>query len=138
LTRFVLDCSVAISWCFEDEVDVLSGAALEALRTSDALVPSLWPLEVANVLAVSERRQRLKPADSQRFLSLLAMLSITVDDEAPRRAFSDVLEIARTWRLSAYDAAYLELSLRTMSPLCTFDAALRESARAAGVPALDL
>ncbi len=131
MTRFVLDCSVTMAWCFEDETDRYSEAVLTALSGGGAIVPSLWSLEVANVLLVSERRGRLSRGDGQRFLELLAGLPITVSPFAPEAA--EVLALARAHRLSAYDAAYLSLALRTRLPIATRDRALRISARATRV-----
>ena len=59
MNRFVLDCSVAMAWCFGDEADAYSDRVLEELEQGTALVPCLWSLEVANVLLVAERRGRL-------------------------------------------------------------------------------
>jgi predicted nucleic acid-binding protein len=131
MTRFVLDCSVTMAWCFEDEADRYSEAALAALAGSAAVVPGLWPLEVANVLLVAERRGRLTPEDGRQFLVLLAGLPITVDVAIPDPR--EILTLARVHRLSAYDAAYLELAVRDRLPLATRDRTLRAAARAARV-----
>lgn len=131
MTRFVLDCSVTMAWCFEDEANRYSDAVLTALSTDQAIVPSLWSLEVANVLVVSERRGRLSREDAQRFLDLLAGLPITVSPFAPEPA--EALALAREHRLSAYDAAYLSLALRARLPIATRDRALRMAARATRV-----
>lgn len=135
MTRFVLDCSVAMAWCFEDECDSFADAALEALVESEAWVPSIWPLEVANVLLVAERRGRLAPADSARFLELLGGLPIVVDASGPRAVHGPVLELGRRTGLSAYDASYLELAMRLGAPLATRDDRLRAAAAANGVRA---
>ena len=131
MTRFVLDCSVTMAWCFEDEADRYSDGVLTALSDASAVVPSLWPLEVANVLTVGERRGRLTAADSQRFLEHLAGLPITVDPAIPEAG--ELLTVARAHGLSAYDAAYLHLAIRTHLPVATRDRTLRAAARAARV-----
>lgn len=131
MTDFVLDCSVTMAWCFEDETDRYSETVLAALDGASAIVPSLWPLEVANVLLVAERRGRLRPEDGRQFLGLLAGLPITVDTMAPDTR--EILSLARTHRLSAYDAAYLDLAARHRLPLATRDRTLRAAARAARV-----
>jgi predicted nucleic acid-binding protein len=133
MNPFVLDCSVTLAWCFEDETSAAAHAILESLETNEAFVPSIWPLEVANVLAISERKGRLTEADTARFISLLGTLPITVDDETSRHAFGAVLALARTHGLSAYDAAYLELAMRTGATLATFDDSLRKAATKVGV-----
>ena len=67
MDRFVLDNSIVMAWCFEDESDSFADAVLEQLQTKTAIVPAIWPLEVGNVLLVAERRGRLSEADSARF-----------------------------------------------------------------------
>lgn len=134
MSRLVLDCSMTMRWCFEDESDGAADAVLDALLEWTAWVPAIWPLEVANVLLVAERRHRLTPADSARFVELLAGLPITVDLTGQHLAHGRVLDLARRAVLSAYDASYLELAMRLGVPLATADDRLREAADASGVP----
>lgn len=129
----VLDCSIAMAWAFEDEADETADAVLDELRSMRAAVPAVWPLEVANVLATAERRGRLKIAESAHFLALLAGLPIVVEQSSFERVTSSVLELARRHRLSAYDAAYLELAARRGASLATNDRTLTAAAAAAGV-----
>jgi len=131
--RFVLDASVAVSWFFEDEAGAYTDAVMESLDGATAVVPSLWPLEVANVLLVGERRGRCTEADVIRFIELLQQLPIAVDDETPRRALAGAFQLAREYGLTSYDAAYLELAMRFGLPLATLDRKLREAAFRAGV-----
>lgn len=131
MTRFVLDCSVTMGWCFEDEADRYCDGVLAALSRGTAVVPALWPLEVANVLSVNERRGRLTTQDSQQFLAHLAGLPIAVDASVPEA--SELLALARAHRVSAYDAAYLHLAIQLRLPLATRDRSLRLAARAARV-----
>ena len=128
---FVVDASVTACWAFRDEDHPVADAALERLRADDATAPGLWWFEVRNILVVNERRQRLAKADSAAFLRDLARLPILLD-RAPEEG--EVLRLARTHRLSAYDAAYLELARRTGVALATLDAALVRAARAEAVP----
>jgi predicted nucleic acid-binding protein len=124
LTRFVLDCSVAMSWCFDDENNTYADQVLESLLTVKAIVPTLWPLEVANVLVVAERRKRLTEAQMIRAIALLQALPIGVDETTAQRALGATLTLAREHNLSAYDAAYLELAMREGLSLATVDAKL--------------
>jgi len=133
---FVLDCSVAMSWCFEDEANDLSENALDRLARESAFVPGLWPLEVANVLAISERKKRLTAEKTLRFVSLLRSLPITIDPDTATRAFDAILTLSRERGLTAYDATYLELAIRYALPLATQDASLRRAAKATGVDLL--
>jgi predicted nucleic acid-binding protein len=123
-----------MAWCFEDEADRYADSVLDALASSDALVPPVWALEVGNVLLVAERRKRLKKADSIRFVELLAALPIRVDGDTRDRALGELLSLAREHRLSSYDGSYLELAMRAGVPLATRDRSLRRACRKSGVP----
>lgn len=133
---FVLDASVALLWLVPETnpagVDYAS-AALKALKESQALVPSLLTLEVANVVAKVELKGLVAEADSQRFIALLRRLNIVTDQATAAHALGDTLNLARRYKLSAYDAAYLELALRTGLPLATLDASLAKASTTAGV-----
>ena len=128
----VLDCSTTMAWCFADETDRYADKVLGSMGSNDALVPSIWTLEVANVLLNAERRGRLNEADSARFLDLLGNLPIHVDERDAAVAFTSVLSCGHRLGLTSYDAAYLDLAMRTGAPLATRDKALRKACRAAG------
>ena len=132
--NFVLDASVTLSWCFEDEGGEYAVRVLEALRTAEAVAASLWPLEVANGLVVAERRGRLDAAASARFMEMVLALPIVVDPVSRAGALRGTYGLARSRNLSAYDAAYLDVALRHGIPLATLDARLGEAATAEGVP----
>lgn len=138
MSAIVLDCSVTMAWCFEDECDEYADAVLDALADSRALVPGLWALEVANVLLAAERRKRLTPGDSARFIDLLGALPIEVDDYTHERALDATLAAGRAHGLSAYDAAYLKLAMRSGSPLATRDRDLRAASERSGVALFSL
>ena len=124
--RFVLDCSITMSWCFADEADGYADA--------EAVVPSIWPLEVANVLIVAERRQRINGAQLARLVELPRSLPVIVDGVTLDRVMGAVLMLAREHKLSSYDAAYLELAMREGIPLASRDERLIEAAHRCGVP----
>ncbi len=130
---FVLDCSVTMAWCFADEAGPYTDRALESLAEREAWAPDIWQLEVANVLVVAERRKRLTKADSTRFIGLLQALPIRVAPGAAERGLNAILTLARDQKLSAYDAAYLELAMRMGCELATEDTALRRASRRCGV-----
>lgn len=130
MTGIILDASMAMSWCFEDEWTQESDRVLEMVRNNGALVPPLWDLEVANVLLVAERRGRTSRADTERLLSLLQQLPIELADDPDVR---DVAAAARDYDLSAYDACYLMIAMRTDWPLATLDKKLSGAASLAGV-----
>ena len=131
---FVLDCSVTMAWCFDDEATEYTSGVRDSLVDAQAVVPSLWQLEVANATIVGERRKRLDEARSQRFIALLQALPIIVDDETSSRVFSDIIHLARAYQLSTYDAAYLDIAIRRGLPLATLDDALKRAAQTVGVP----
>ncbi len=132
----VVDASLVLAWCFADEKSESADRLMDRIGDDGALVPSLWRLEVANVLLAAERRARIGRVDADDRLQRLADLPIEVDDETDRRAWNDVLALARAARLTVYDAAYLELALRRGLPLATLDGDLARAARKAGVPVL--
>ncbi|MHB0867813.1 MAG: type II toxin-antitoxin system VapC family toxin [Thermoleophilia bacterium] len=133
---FVLDCSVALAWILPDEGEHQVAALLEKVGTEGAIVPEVWPLEVANALLVAQHRRRLKEKDVERALADLAALPIRVDQETHQHALRAILSLAREYKLSAYDAAYLELARRARMPLATLDKNLRSACRAAGIEVL--
>ncbi len=133
---FVLDASVTVAWCFEDETTPYSEGVLDTLEKTQAVVPTLWQLEVANVLLVGERRQRLTQAQTARFVGLLEALPIIVSDALPK--FGSPLALGRAYGLSAYDAAYLDLAVSLGLPLATLDAPLQRAATRMGAPLLEV
>ena len=60
-------------------------------------------------------------------------VAIEVDPNTFAHVLSDTLQLARRYRLSSYDASYLELALRMALPLATLDADLHRAASKAGV-----
>lgn len=130
---FVLDNSVTMSWCFPDEHDSYAQDVLKTIPGVAAVVPTLWPLEVANILLVGERRGRISQADSATFIGLLEGLPIRIDDETSEHAMKASLSLARAQNLSVYDASYLELALRCGLPIATLDAKLKAAAAALGI-----
>lgn len=133
---FVIDNSIVMSWCFKDEVSEYADAVLNKLVCSPALVPSIWPLEVGNVLLVAERNKRLRQADSIRFIALLSELPIIVEPESPDRMMNEIVSIARAYNLSTYDASYLDLAMRKGLPIATLDKGLLKAARKSNVPVI--
>ena len=129
----VIDCSLTMAWYFKDEATPYTNAVRASLTTERAVVPALWPLEVANVLLMSERRKRSNQMRATKWLRYLSALQIAVDPETPFRAFDHILNLARPQKLTTYDAAYLELAVRRGLPLGTLDRDLEKAARAVGV-----
>lgn len=134
MSRFVLDASVTLRWCFENQATDYSEDIFERMAAGDeASVPFIWPLEVANSLLRAERRKTLKVAQVTGFLEELSAWPIQVDTLGVGRAFHQILSAARQHNLTAYDAAYLELAIREGLSLATLDDDLRRAARFVGV-----
>jgi len=136
MTDMVIDASLALAWCFKDELTEAATRLLEELRSGAAAVPLLWPIEVANVLAIAERRKRITLAERAQLIALLETLEIDVDGETSALAFTRILDLAREQRLTAYDAAYLELAMRLGVPLASKDGDLCDAAERVGVKAV--
>lgn len=131
---FVLDASIALAWCFDDEADDASDAVLDRLRDDSAFAPSLWSLEVANVLLLAERRGRVTESQVARFLRLLEGLPITVDLSV--HPWQVLVDAGRRHGLTAYDACYLVTAQAFGLPLASRDTDLRAAAERAGVSLL--
>ena len=133
---FVLDNSVTMRWFFGDgkpQQLAYARKALDAMKQDSALVPVTWGLEVANVIAKAEAKALVTEARSGAFLEMLEGVDIEVDAATFAHALSDTLQLARRYKLSAYDASYLELALRLGIPLATLDEDLQKAAKKAGV-----
>ena len=134
MSAFVLDASTALAWCFKDEDSADADHAQQALAESWALVPRIWHAEVANGLLAGERRKRIDTADLERSLVLLLeTLDIRTDPGDLAGRLLPIIRMARSHRLSFYDAVYLDLAMRERLPLATLDAALASAAQAVGV-----
>lgn len=133
---FVLDNSVTMRWFFGDGKPqhlAYAGKVLDAMKQDSALVPMTWGLEVANVIARAEAKTLVTEARSGAFLEMLKGVDIEVDAATFAHALTGTLQLARRYKLSAYDASYLELALRLGAPLATLDEDLQKAAKKAGV-----
>jgi len=131
--RFVVDNSIVMTWCFRDEANLYADAVLKGLVDDEAVVPSIWPLEVVDLLLLAERRNWLHESDSMRFLSLLSRLPIYVERAWPEEMMKQLLGLGRDGWLSSFDAAYLDLAMRQGLSIATLDDKLLEAARRVGV-----
>jgi predicted nucleic acid-binding protein len=134
--NFVLDNSVTMRWFFGDgqaQELVYANRVLDRIKVANAFVPVIWGLEVANVIAKAETKGLVTEARSEAFIEMLGGLGIEVDMSTFSHALSNTLQLARRYKLSAYDAAYLELALRKGLPLATLDEDLQKAAKKAGV-----
>ncbi|MCX6599054.1 MAG: type II toxin-antitoxin system VapC family toxin [Acidobacteria bacterium] len=134
----VLDSSITLAWIYTAETTPEVSAVLNQVIDSGAWVPSLWRLEVANILEMGIRRGRHDGAFRDAALADLAILPITLDMETDRQAWGATAKLAARHQLTLYDAAYLELARRRGLPLATLDRELRVAARAEDVALLGL
>lgn len=134
--NFVLDASVSLAWCFEDERAGYAMRVLDELARGEAIVSSLWPIEVTNGLASALQKRRIDLAGAAAARNTLAALPVVVEPVDRRRAFEDIPRLARAHGLTTYDASYLEVAVRLGIPLATLDQALARAAADEGVPAV--
>jgi predicted nucleic acid-binding protein len=133
LNGIVVDASVALAWCFPDEASNYADSILLAVENRTVIVPAIWPIELTNALLVGERRKRILQPEVRRFVELLKGLNIAEEAQPVADAVSNIFPLAREYRLSAYDAAYLDVAVRHEIPLATLDRDLQKAALAAGV-----
>jgi predicted nucleic acid-binding protein len=133
---FVVDSSVALSWCFEDERTPATKALLERVGESGAIAPQLWPAEVLNGLMMAERRQRIDASRRRQLADFLRDLPIALDPDTTVQFWDATQDLAERFRLTVYDAIYLELAQRRHLALASLDKALRQAATTLGVPVL--
>ena len=138
MTRCVLDSSVALAWVLPGEGSDATEALLDEIAAAGAAVPSLWPLETANVLLYAEKARRITRDERRRSLTTLAALPICIDPDTAAQAFGSTLSLAESQGLTLYDASYLELALRLALPLASLDRKLCQAAHASGVELLGM
>jgi predicted nucleic acid-binding protein len=136
--NFVLDASVTMTWLLADgsqsSIDYSQDVLKAAVRKDNQpVVPVTWAIEVSNVIVRAESRSLLTEAQSEAFMEMLDELDVDVDSATFHKALSDTMQLARRYRLSSYDASYLEVALREGLALATLDDDLRKAARKAGV-----
>ena len=136
MSHCVLDSSAALAWVLPGESDEASDALLHEVANAGATVTGLWPLEIANVMLMAERRHRITTSERRRAIASLADLPILTDASTGARAWAETLALAENNDLTVYDASYLEVAIRLALPLATRDGALRQAATACGVPVL--
>lgn len=127
---------MTLTWMFDEEATTATREIQSRLQDEAAVVPGLWMLEVANALAMAEKRKRSTAAQSDKFLKMLAALDIDVDHEFASRAFGPLLSFCRDHGLTSYDAAYLDLAARRRLPLATLDRQLATAAKKIRIPVL--
>ena len=129
----VLDSSATLAWIYGDETTDAIRHVFDRVAEAGAVVPALWRLEVANSLTVAVRRGRIDAEFRRAALGDLALLDITIDRYTDSHAWGETLTLADRFRLTLYDAAYLEVAQRRAVPFATLDKALRAAGASLGV-----
>lgn len=132
----VIDSSIAATWLFDDEATPATDALLHSLEQTRGVVPALWHFELTNMLVQAERRKRTGSDGATALLGFIDGLPIETDSELPGTRRRDVWVLARRHKLTSYDAAYLELAVRSGLPLATLDRQLADAASECGIPVL--
>ncbi|TAK98440.1 MAG: PIN domain-containing protein [Rhodospirillaceae bacterium] len=129
----IVDASVALAWVFEDEKAPVADEVLRRVVAEGAYAPSLWKLEIANVLWASVRRKRCDERYAKRSLEHLERLQVMIDQETELHAWGQTRVLSVKFDVSVYDATYLELALRRSATLATLDKALANAGQRAGL-----
>ena len=130
---FVPDASVAAAWVLPDEEAALADLALDRLGAETAKAPGVFWHELRNLLLTAERRGRIDERHADASMARLRRLPIVCPGETDDR---EVMALARTHRLTAYDASYLALAIHEGCALASLDRRLNEAAAAEGVAPL--
>ena len=125
---FVLDASLTVAW-FLNEPGPALGDIVDRLAEDGAVVPRLWPLEVANAFQIAIRKDRTTAADRDAAFGELRRMAITIDTGADDLAWTTIVELSDRFSLTAYDASYVELAHRRRLPLATLDKAMIAAAK---------
>jgi predicted nucleic acid-binding protein len=134
VSRFVVDASVVLAWCFPDENSALAKRVAQMFKEGEsAIAPSFWPHEVLNALLAGEKRKRISGRLVQTFLTDLAALPIVLQPSPAESVFEQVQTLCREHSLTAYDAAYLDLAKANDLPLATLDEDLVRACAKTGV-----
>ncbi len=137
MTSLVLDASAALAWCFADEQTASDRKLLSLVTREGAEAPSIWPLEVANVIVLAQRKGRLTQTQTAESIETIRSLPIRIRETTPSSVFENLVLLAQKYSLTIYDASYLELAIRLRIPLTSRDEMLKRAARSAGVALIE-
>ena len=130
MTPIVIDNSVFLAWCMGDEEEPTAISAMRHVAEEGGVTPRIWWYELRNALLMNERHGRISPQQVSDTLTDSLALGLSIDDEHDE---SLLLDLARRFELTVYDAAYLEVAFRRSLPLATLDHRLRKAAEAMGI-----
>lgn len=133
ISGFVVDCSALIGFCYEDEYTNYHAVLQERFEATQGYAPDILPVEFGNVLRNGERRGRGTPLESAQSIALLCSMRIQIIQLAQFDKIEPLLNLARQYDLTLYDAQYLYVAMQHEIPLFTLDKGLRTAASKAGV-----
>ena len=126
----VVDNSVFLAWCLGEEDDLAAVETMLHIANEGGVAPRIWWHEFRNALLVNERRGRISAEQMSKVLAASLALNIEIDESHDE---AQLLDFARRFDLTVYDAAYLEVAFRRGLPLATFDHQLRKAANIIGI-----
>lgn len=130
---FVIDCSVALSWYFSDEINDRTQALRDQLVNESIHVPCLWPIEITNVVLAALRQNRITDDELPDLLDDLRELPDEIDRETDSMVWDESFHLAKQFNLSIYDATYMELAVRRELPIATLDKGLAKACQEADI-----
>jgi len=133
LNQFVLDSSIALTWCFKDEETAETRRVLDLASASQIFVPALWYFEMTNILGLGLRRKRISEAELVQAVVRIAALGLTVENHIWPEDANSIFVLMERHALTGYDAAYLQLAIHKQLPLATLDRELSRAARTEGL-----
>ncbi len=134
MQSFVLDVSACLTWCCEDEQTPFTDQLLELAASGSSLyVPAVWPFSIVNALVQAVRRKRIPEDRAKEFPEQLKMFSFRIEPAPLLSDLGRLEELSTSHQITSYDAAYLDLALRSNLPLASLDDRLRKAAEAEGV-----
>lgn len=134
MNRWVIDCSFAAALFLPDENSPTVERFFTRLSADDYLfVPSLWWIELAGLVNEANKREQLQRMDILTIISLFREFKMITDTRYGPEYTERLYELAATYRLSGYDAVYLELAFREKAAIAALDPKKLAAADIAGI-----
>jgi len=133
MATLVLDASFVASLILVERHSQYAAEVFNDLATEPRIATSLLDWEISNILRTYRRRGELDAGGSAAAFDAYRAFDIRPEAPPDRSTLDRIGQLADNHALSAYDAGYLELSLRFGGQLATLDRNLARAAIAAGV-----
>jgi predicted nucleic acid-binding protein len=128
---FILDASVAIGWVVAAQATPYSRRLRLRAKREPYHAPTLWRLEVVNAIRSLTRRGAMSLEAGRTAVDILDRMQPVFHDTA--LPLPDLLDLARRYNLTSYDACYLALALELKLPLACSDGPLLAALKSAGI-----